>query len=180
MQTIGGGDVVRHRCSDPDAPAPCAERDGALRRTARSLPSHARPRAATTWLLASLLFCVATLTFGEPARAGTTGGIAGIASAWDGTRVANLPIVLLNPATGMLTTTTDRKGFFVILSLPPGQYVFLNTHVGADFFFNADCLGISVHADQVSQVHLWLEREWTGSGCDNDIESFLPAVPRSG
>jgi hypothetical protein len=116
--------------------------------------------------------------FGAPATAsaGTTGGISGFASAWDGTRIAHLPLVITNPVTGVLTTTTDGQGFFVILALPPGKYLFLGTHVGFDYFFSADCVGVEVHADQVSQVHLWLDRKWTTANC-GDVESVLPQLP---
>ena len=119
----------------------------------------------------------AMLAMGGRAHAGTTGGISGIATAWDGTRVANLRLVVTNPATGVLSVTTDRKGFFVILALPPGRYVFLGAH-SDEYFFSPECVGIDVHADQVSQVHLWLGHRWSEPEC-GDVESRIPRGPSS-
>ncbi|MBV9104237.1 MAG: carboxypeptidase regulatory-like domain-containing protein [Candidatus Eremiobacteraeota bacterium] len=104
------------------------------------------------------------------AQAGTTGGISGVATAPDGSRVAGLPLTIINPVTGVLTATTDKQGFFVLLALPPGRYMFMGTHLGGDYFFRADCIGVDVHADQVSQVHIWLDRKWVDSSC-GDLES---------
>jgi hypothetical protein len=86
-------------------------------------------------------------------------------------------LTIINPVIGIINTSTDGRGFFVVLALPPGHYVFLGSHIGTDYFFSPECVAVDVQADEVLQVHLWLERERPDGHCTEQLEVFRPPLP---
>lgn len=102
----------------------------------------------------AVFFALAAL-FGilaAPASAGTTGGISGRVFDDKGNPVASARVTATSPSQSS-TATSDVKGFFSILNLPPDTYAITATRDGYD---PATVSGITVQADQNASENISL------------------------
>ena len=113
--------------------------------------------SARRWL--SLLGLLALLMSSASwAKAGTLGGIAGIVTdAKTGAPLAGVHVVISAPSEN-IATTTDARGHYIALSLPPDDYTLSAQKDGYD---TRTVSGYSVFADQTQQYDLQLD---PGSG----------------
>lgn len=97
--------------------------------------------------LFGLFFAFASQT--TMALAGTTGGIGGVVTdANTGAPVAGVHIQLKSASQAM-TTTTDSRGHYIVLSLQPDNYTLTMSKAGYDTRSESEC---TVEADQ-TQVY---------------------------
>lgn len=100
------------------------------------------PLAALTCLFALLLQTGAV-------SAGTTGGVSGdVVAAQGGAPVAGAKVTASSPAQ-LVTATTDGKGHFAILSLPPGRYT---VTVSAPGYVDSQLTDLEIDADQTISI----------------------------
>src|SRR5438270_3333629 len=105
-------------------------------------------KAAT---LLSLLF----LSVSAPAQTPTTGRIAGVVRDQRSAVVAGAEINVVNKATGdKRKISTDEKGSYALLLLPPGSY---SVRIAASAFRQALIDGVQVNITQTTIVNAELE-----------------------
>jgi hypothetical protein len=110
--------------------------------------------------LAALALLIALVSQPSLAKADDLGGIAGIITdASTGAPISGVQ-VKFNAPSQTATATTDAKGHFVVLSLPPDNYTLTLVKQGYD---TRDVSGYSVYADQTQQYDFQLTKSTAAS-----------------
>jgi hypothetical protein len=113
---------------------------------------------------------IAALFFILPlvAYAGTTGCLSGTITDDAGMPVANALVTATSPAQ-VVTTRTDARGWFRIVSLAPGSYTITSERVG----YNAVSIrSVAVSADNRAVISLHQPRALTMISCDGCTRRF--------
>lgn len=103
--------------------------------------------------LCALALLLAVVSSAALAGAGTLGGIAGtVTDAKTGTPIPGVHLKFVSPS-GSVTTTTDGRGHFAVLSLQPDDYT---VTAEKDGYETNTASGYTVSADQTQQYDLTL------------------------
>jgi carboxypeptidase family protein len=117
-----------------------------------------KPHAITTPIslgrsFAAIALLLAFLSLGALARAGTSGGIAGIVTdAKTGAPIPGVQLKLASPSQSV-ETTTDGHGHYIVFSLQPDDYTITADKAG---YSSSSVSGYTVNADQTQRYDLQL------------------------
>src|ERR1700737_4335225 len=112
---------------------------------------------------------------GTFALAGTTGTINGTVSLGDGTPIADARVSAVSPSASV-GATTDTRGHYALLALPPDTYSVTASKQGYD---TVQQLGVTVVADNVQTINLTTRKAVTTIGKVTVVGTSSALVSRS-